>query len=128
MRWSDVHGRTFSDAVTRGRHTLMPRTTMHSPGGLPVGDGDGDGGGGGGDGAGDGEGRGGDGDGPGDGPGVVGDGPPGDVGAGGGDPDAAGCPGPGESLATDTGWAWRRCGERPPGCRPEGWTALGAAG
>jgi hypothetical protein len=87
---------------------------MHVPGEppVPVGDGDGDGAG---DGLGDGPGAGpvgpgagpvGDGLGPG--AGVVGDGLPGEVVTGLGCPDAAGCPGPGESLATATGWAWRR--------------------
>jgi hypothetical protein len=59
---------------------------------------------------------------------MVGDGLPGDVEAGLGCPDAAGCPGPGESLATATGWAWRGCGVRPPACWPEGWTVLGSPG
>ena len=89
----------------------MPRTMTHIPGGgPPVGDGDGagDGPGAGPVGLGDGPGAGWVGDGWGPGAGVVGDGLPGDVGAGLGCPDAAGCPGPGESLATATGWAWRR--------------------
>jgi hypothetical protein len=124
---------TFSETETCGRHTVMPRTTTHAPGGLRVGDGDGEGDGGGdGDGPGEGPGRvrvgDGDGDGPGDGAGVVGLGPPGEVGAGVGDPDAAGWPGPGESLDTATGWTWRRCGERPPGCWPRGWAVLGPPG
>jgi hypothetical protein len=100
-------GQIFSDTETGGTHTLMPRTMTHIPGVPTVVEGDGDGAGAGwvGDGAGEGAGDGaGAGAGAGAGPGA---GLAGDVGAGRGFPEEAGCPGPGETLATATGWTGR---------------------